>query len=523
MAINSNPKKLLFSKFKFILKNSINPKDLIIKSINISKKMRLRDELSKIKNYGNFAGRVINVEHHESHIASSYYISNFKESCGVSVDGSGDFTTTSNSICNQDNIFMKDRILYPHSLGIFYTAISNFLGFDKYGEEFKVMALGAYGNSSMVSKLEELINFENNGKFTLNLDYYLHHKNINTFKIDKNEIIINELLNIDRVEELLKTKRRNRNEELNNNHFNLANSLQNLFEKAYLNYINFTYDNFDCDNLCIAGGCAMNSLANGKILNHTKFNNIFIQPAAYDAGGAIGAAMVCAKSNGQKIYKDNNQKLYLGPSYSNNYIEDILKYYQKDFDKYEIGIKFFDKDNDLIEFITNLLEKKNIIGLFRDRLEWGARALGNRSIIADPRGKDIKDMINKKIKRRESFRPFAPMVMYECVKDWFLTDKEIPSMMEVYKILDNKKTIIPAVVHKDDTCRLQTVKFENNEFIHSLLKNFNNKTGVPILLNTSFNENEPIVCKPEDAINTFLRVNMDALVLENFILLRKKS
>ena len=207
VAINSDPKKFFLRKLNYLIKNPISLNDLIIKSKNISKKLNLNSELAKIDNYGTFKGKIVNVEHHTSHIASSFYLSNFDEACGISIDGSGDFTTTSNSICENDKIKMNDRIFYPHSLGIFYTAISNFLGFDKYGEEYKVMALGAYGNSSLDTKLSKLINFENDGKFNLNLDFFLHHKNINTFDIINNEIIIKNLLNDKKVENLLGIKK----------------------------------------------------------------------------------------------------------------------------------------------------------------------------------------------------------------------------------------------------------------------------------------------------------------------------
>ena len=520
VAINSDPKKFFFRKLNYLIKNPISLNDLFIKSKNISKKLNLNSELAKIDNYGTFKGKIVNVEHHTSHIASSFYLSNFDEACGISIDGSGDFTTTSNSICENDKIKMNDRIFYPHSLGIFYTAISNFLGFDKYGEEYKVMALGAYGNSSLDTKLSKLINFENDGKFNLNLDFFLHHKNINTFDIVNNEIIIKNLLNDKIVENLLGIKKRNRKEDLKLEHFNLAKSLQNLFEKAYLSYINFSYQKFQIENLCLAGGCAMNSLANGSILKKSGFKNIYIQPAAYDAGGAIGAATYCAIINGDKIKKNKNTKLYLGPKFTNYDVSKILDKYENTFKDKDIKVKKIENTSDLIDNIANLLIKKKIVGIFRDRLEWGARALGNRSIIADPRGDQIKDKINLKIKRRESFRPFAPMILKKNLEDWFLVDREIPSMMEVHKIKDEQKNIIPAVVHKDDTCRLQTVTEDNNFFMNLLLEKFNELTNVPILLNTSFNENEPIVCKPKEAIDTFLRTNMDVLLIEDYVLSR---
>ena len=319
---------------------------------------------------------------------------------------------------------------------------------------------------------------------------------------------------------MLGIKKRDRTENLKKEHFNLAKSLQNLFEKAYLNYINFSYEKFKIDNLCLAGGCAMNSLANGSILKKTNFKNIYIQPAAYDAGGAIGAATQCAIENGAKIKREENPKLYLGPKYSSNDVNKVLETYKVVLKDHNINVRQIENTSELVNYTANLLKEKKIIGIFKDRLEWGARALGNRSIIADPRGDQIKDTINLKIKRRESFRPFAPMILKKYLKDWFLIDREIPSMMEVHKIREEQKKVIPAVVHNDDTCRLQTVSEDNNYFMCLLLEKFNELTGIPILLNTSFNENEPIVCKPKDAIDTFLRTNMDNLLIENYILSR---
>ena len=523
VAINSDPKKQIFRKCTFALKNLISLGDIKKKIKSFSRKISLEEEFTKIKNYGNFKGKIVFVEHHLTHIASSYYLSNFEEACGVSVDGSGDFTTTSNALCKKNSINIQNRIFYPHSLGIFYTAISNFLGFDYYGEEYKVMAMGAYGKNTLNSKLEKLLILENTGTFKLNLKYFIHHKNINTFTVSENKIIISKLLEEKKVEDLLGIKKRGRGEDFKPEHFNLARSLQYLFEKAYLNYINFSYDKYGIDNLCLAGGCAMNSLANGKILENTKFKKLYIQPAAYDAGGAIGAALQYVANNDNNIIKKNRvTKLYLGPLFKNSDIKKIINNNKYDISNKNITVNTYSESSrELVLMITDLLEKKKIVGIFRGRLEWGARSLGNRSILADPRGKEIKNIINQKIKRRESFRPFAPIILYDDLKEWFFIEREIPSMMEVYKIKENKKDIIPAVVHKDGTCRLQTLRKDDNHFIYNLLYEFKKKTKIPIILNTSFNENEPIVCKPEEALNTFFRTDMDALVLEDYLLLKK--
>ena len=520
IAINTNPKKFITKKIIFGLKNLITYKNIKTKITDINKKLSILDEINKINNFGNFKGKVINVEHHKTHIASAFYMSKFNDAIGISIDGSGDFTTTSWANCKGTNIEINNRIYYPHSLGIFYTAITNYLGFNTFGEEYKVMALAALGNSNLNNKLSDLIKFLDNGQFELNLDYFLHHKKINTFSIIENKIIINELINEELFADLIGFRKRERDTKLEQMHFDLAYSLQNLFEKAYFNYINASYNNSITKNLCIAGGCAMNSVANGKLLEKTKFKKIFIQPAAYDAGGAIGAALsVYYDSNKNRDYQNYN--LYLGPEYSNIDVEKAINTKKNYLDKENIKFEdFTNKQDDLLTKIVDFLMEKKIVGIFKGRVEWGARALGNRSIIADPRGEEIKDIMNRKIKRRESFRPFAPIILYEYLKDWFYIDREISTMMEVHKIKDEKKNIIPAVVHVDDTCRLQTLKENDNKFIYKLISEFNRQTEIPILLNTSFNENEPIVCKPEEAINTFIRTDMDALLLENYLLYR---
>ena len=521
IVINTNHSALIFNKILFGLRNIINFSSLKSKLLQYKNRLNLKKEIENIKNFGIFNGKFEMVEHHISHISSAFFLSKFDEACGVSIDGSGDFTTTSNANCSDHKIYMNHRILYPHSLGIFYSALTNYLGFNKYGEEYKVMAMGAYGDNSLTSKIQKLINYDNQGLFSLNLDYFVHHKSINTFTIFNNEITNNILLNENRLFEELGLKKRKNTDPLTKNHFNLAKSLQVIYENSFFNYLNYSQKIIHSKNLCLAGGCAMNSLANGKIKDRTKFKKIFIQPASYDAGGALGAAkyIYYKYSNIKKRFKYNN--FYFGNSFTNQQVYLEIKNNEKIFKQKKIKIyKYVGMKKKLIIKLSDLLLKKKIIGVFRGRLEWGARALGNRSIIADPRGDGVKELLNSKIKRRESFRPFAPMILKKFTNEWFGVTLEVPNMMEVYKIKIEKKNLIPAVVHEDGTCRLQTVSKNNNKFMYSLLQNFFKLTRVPIILNTSFNENEPIVCKPSEAIKTFLRTDMDALVLEDYLICR---
>lgn len=520
VAVNTDPKFFMFKKLQFGLKNIFRPFQLIQKFKGFSNKMNIKKEINSLSNLGNFSGKILNIEHHLSHISSAYFQSGFESACGVSIDGSGDFTTTSNAICSDKNINIYNRICYPHSLGILYTAITHYLGFLNYGDEYKVMGMAAYGQNTFREKIKNLAYLNEDGTFKLNLKYFIHHKKFNTFSTENKKIINHNLLNEKSFFDLLKIKKRLPSEKIKQEHFDLANSLQFLYEELFFKYLNLSSKLSDTKNLCLAGGCAMNSLANGKIREKTNFERIFIQPASYDAGGALGAALYVASKLEKKRINKYYDNFYFGDSFENTDIFKTISDKEKIFNKEKIYYKKMNDQKEIIKDLVILLSQKKIVGIFKGRMEWGARALGNRSILADPRGDLIKDILNHKIKKRESFRPFAPMIIQEKLKEWFSVDFQLPTMMEVYKINNDKKNIVPSAVHKDQTCRIQTVNKKNNDFIYDLLKSFDDLTGVPMLLNTSFNENEPIVHTPENAIDTFLRTKMDALLLEDYLILR---
>ena len=313
------------------------------------------------------------------------------------------------------------------------------------------------------------------------------------------------------------------NQKLTQKHFDIAHSAQTKYEDFFLKKINYLNKKTGIDNLCLSGGCAMNSLANGKVYRNSKFNKVFIQPASGDGGTSLGAALYVAKNilklNDKISYFDSS---YLGPKFSNKEIELILNENVNIKNNQNFSIKYFDIDDDLFSYVAEKISKKLVTGWFSGRSEWGPRALGNRSILADPRAKDMKEILNKKIKKRESFRPFAPSILESHVSNWFNESKPVPFMTQVFEIKDDKRQIVPAVTHVDGTGRLQTVNEKNNKRFFSLINKFYEITGVPIVINTSFNENEPIVNKPIEAINCFLRTNMDLLVLENFVVERTK-
>ena len=515
IAINSNSLSNIFHKFKYSISNFSNYR-LFLKKFFLKRKKN--NFLNLLQN--NFSSSVIPkikyYDHHLCHIASAYFPSNFKKSLLISADGFGDFASTVAAVGDKNIISVKNKVLFPHSLGIFYQAFTQFLGFKNYGDEYKVMGLSAYGEDKFKNQLDKIIT-NNKSSFNLNLDFFQHHvKNINMKWNDESpkfENLYNQNL----------SKLFNYNFESNpieQIHMDLAKSVQSKFEEIILTYIGFYKNKFDIENLSLSGGCAMNSLANGKIVKELKFKNIYIPPAPGDAGGAIGAAILCNKENygSSKSYYDSP---YLGNNLNKITLSEIIKAkINSKKEKELIEVDYIETNQDLVELIAQKIFNNNIVGWYQERMEWGPRALGNRSILANPCSDKIKDIINLKIKRREKFRPFAPSILKDHMSSWFEADLDVPYMGVVLKINKNKRGLIPAVTHEDGTGRLQTVERKKNDLYYMLINAFEKLSGVPILLNTSFNENEPIVNTPQEAIDCFLRTKMDILVLGNFVLKR---
>jgi carbamoyltransferase len=381
------------------------------------------------------------------------------------------------------------------------------------------MGLASYGKPAYFDELLKVVNIDKN-LFKLNLSYFKHHTDgIETSWLDSNPNIAN--IYKENLSNLLGSPRK-KNEEILPIHKDIAASAQAVYEFVFFYILNKLYTKSKNDNLCLSGGCAMNSVANGKIINNTPYKKIFINYSPSDSGGAIGSAILALKKLKQLVNVDSINNPYLGNSYSNQQIKNIIDDYKKKFLEKKIKTQFFANENNykLLQFVAKEIANKKIIGLFAGRMEFGSRALGNRSIIADPRVLEMRSILNFKIKRRESFRPFAPSILQEFTKDWFEVDDEVPFMSKVYKVKKDKQHLIPAVVHVDGTGRLQSVDGKYNKNYYNLIKEFYNLTKVPIILNTSFNENEPIVRNPEQAIECFLRTDMDLLVLENYVLSR---
>jgi len=518
ISINIDPKANYFKKILFLIKHRPSLKLIFNRYKKKKKYNSIREILNKEFNGSNFNGQINNIEHHYAHLSSAFHVSPFEESCILSVDGFGDFASTAWGYGKNNKIKIDNKIHFPHSLGIFYQALTQFLGFKNYGDEYKIMGLAPYGKPTYVNQLRKILVTKPNGNFELNLDYFKFHKENFNYRWENGKVEIEDLYT-DKIKTLLGPERI-QGEDLTNFHKDLAHSTQKIYEEAFLNILNNLYDKYQNDNLCIAGGCGMNSVANGKIKDNTKFKNIYVQAAAGDAGGAIGAAFATHYkiSNKKRVFKMKHA--YWGTSFNDNQILDCLKKNEKIIENQKCSFKLISKNNELNKIVANDISEGKVVGWFQGKMEWGPRALGNRSILGDPRRSDMKDILNLKIKRRESFRPFAPSILREHVSDWFENDDDVPFMMKVYQIKEDKRKNVPAVTHVDGSGRLQTVYQETNKKYYDLINEFYKLTNVPLVLNTSFNENEPIVSSPEEALSCFLRTKMDTLVMENYIIKR---
>ena len=518
ITVNYSPTANFMQKTFYSIKNILS-KSLLKKIIKFKNKLFHTNELEKYLKENNFTGKIINVEHHMSHIASSYYNSSFKQSVGLTIDGFGDFCSTQTFLCNDNKIENIKKVYFPHSLGILYQSITQFLGFKNYGDEYKVMGLASYGKPEYINQFNELIKYDKKNLFLLNLDYFSHHTNSKFSYNFSDGIPKFPDLYSKKIIDLLGNER-SPTDKIEQRHFDIAASLQHTFENILFSILNDLYNDTGVDSLCLAGGCALNSKFNGLIREKTPFKNIFIQPNAGDAGGAMGSALHFLQNKNfseTKIEQIDTNKCYLGTSYTNEFIEKKLIKVNESLKDYT-----FKKlnDEDLYAEVAERISKNQIIGWFKGRCEWGPRALGNRSILADPRNPNIKDILNTKIKLRESFRPFAPAVLEELSNVYFDLDYASPYMLNVVKAKQLAKDLVPSVVHVDNTCRVQTVSKKDNFHFYNLIKEFKKLTNVPIILNTSFNENEPIVLNPDHAFDCFKRTSMDCLVLENWVITR---
>ncbi|MCP5421025.1 MAG: carbamoyltransferase [Gammaproteobacteria bacterium] len=522
VAINSDPRANLLKKIRYTLGKRPDLNLVRDRIRNIRQRAGVTDELKQAFPGQTFDGQVHHIEHHLAHLASCFLVSPFHEAVAVSVDGFGDFASSAWGAGRGASITVDERIYFPHSLGIFYQALTQYLGFPHYGDEYKIMGLAPYGEPRFIQEMREIVRLRDNGSFALDLRFFRHHKEKIDYRWRDAAPAVGDLF-ADALQDLL-GPRRQPQEPLEQRHKDLARSVQAMYEEAFFHLLNSLHRRYGLDTVVLAGGCAMNSVANGKVIRQTPFNRVYIQSAAGDAGGALGAAyVVWQKLAGPGAARSVMDHAYWGPAYRDADFSAVLQAKASEWQGQGCTMEHIDDETTLCRRTAEAIADAKVVGWFQGRMEWGPRALGNRSIVCDPRRADMKDILNQKIKRRESFRPFAPSILREAVPDWFEADDDVPFMMKVYPIREEKRASIPAVAHVDGSGRLQTVYEQTNPRYYRLIKEFASLTGVPMVLNTSFNENEPVVCTPDEALDCFLRTKMDVLVLGQYFLIRASN
>jgi len=512
VGISRDPSAHLHKKVLFSLTKLANLSGLIATRLANAAKIRdLRQELARALGVAaSKKAQFHNVEHHKAHMASCFFVSPFERAVILSIDGFGDFISTMWGIGQGNRIDVLGQVEYPHSAGALYTATSQYLGFTKYGDEGKVMGLAPYGQPRYLDAFRDIIRTDNSGGFKLNLDYFLHHSEGVEMTWDEGSPTIGRMFS----EKFIDTfgPARSAGEPITSEEEDIAASLQARLEEVAFHILNRLYEETKVDRLCLAGGVALNSVMNGKIPLHTPFKSIFVQPAAGDSGTAVGVCYYIHNMILQQPRSFVMEHAYTGPEFSDGQIDRVLS---------ESGLLYRKlTDGELTQVAAQAISDGKIVGWFQGRMEFGPRALGNRSIIVDPRRSEMKDTLNARIKKREPFRPFAPSILEERVGEYFEQTHPSPTMLMVYQVKKDKQAAIPAVTHVDGSGRLQTVSRAVNPRYFQLISDFEKLTGVPVVLNTSFNEDEPIVCSPGEALNCFQRTRMDVLFLGNYMVQR---
>jgi carbamoyltransferase len=526
LAVSRQPRAYLLRKAALALTHPRSLRRAASRARNLAQIAALEQRIGTVFG-GAGNGRVpalLPVEHHLAHIASAFFCSPFEEAACLSVDGFGDFVSAMLAVGRGTGLEVLQRVHFPHSLGQLYTAVTQYLGFPAFGDEYKVMGLAAYGEPAFAGALARLVPALPDGTFRLDLRYFRHLSEGVDMTWDDGAPVLAPLFT-KTLEELLGPARRP-DEELTQRHKDLAASLQRVYEERFFALVRALLRRTGLKRLALAGGCAMNSLANGKLFDHTGVEEVYIQAAAGDAGTALGAALWVHHAVRGAPRGFVMEHCYWGPAYSDGEIRraiaGALPRSRGDDGVWDgVQIETAGDPDCLVADMAAAIARGEVVGWFQGRAEWGPRALGNRSILADPRRGDMKELLNSKIKRRESFRPFAPSVLEERTGEWFTIDYPDPFMIKVYPIRPEKRALIPAVTHVDGTGRLQTVSRHTNPLYWKLIRAFEEQTGVPMVLNTSFNENEPIVNTPAEALDCFLRTRMDRLVLGSITVRRR--
>ncbi len=510
-------KKILFAATRVASKGSSEGIFQQIKDRlgNAGKVRDLKDDLARVFGVSKkqLRARFHNIEHHRAHLASCFFVSPFERAALLSIDGFGDFISTMWAAGENNSIEVLGQVEYPHSTGIVYTATTQFLGFPHYGDEGKVMGLAPYGRPRFIEEFREIIRTEENGLFRLNLDYFRHHAEGVEMTWDQGSPVIGRVYS-DEFARVFGPPRVH-GASLTDRERDIAASLQLRLEEVGFHVLNHLHKQTGLTDLGLAGGVAYNSVMNGKILLHTPFKRLFIQPAAGDSGTALG---VCYQIYNGILHGERGEVMagaYTGPEFSSDQIRAALE-------QSGLSSEYY-TDEEVTRRAAADIAAGLVVGWFQGRMEFGPRALGNRSIVVDPRRAEMKDMLNERIKKREPFRPFAPSILEERVGDYFEQTHPSPTMLMVYQIREERRKEIPAVTHVDGSGRLQTVSREVNERYYQLISDFAEQTGVPVILNTSFNENEPVVCTPQEAIDCFRKTKMDVLYLGNHAVSRHKE
>ncbi len=554
VAINQDTGANLWKKVAYMVMRRPDLSLVLDRIRNKRERVGVGEELARAFPGEFLRAEVREVEHHLAHLGSAFLVSPFEEAVAVSVDGFGDFASAAWGIGRGSRVEAEDKVYFPHSLGIFYQALTQYLGFPNYGDEYKVMGLAPYGEPRFMAEMRQIVKLAEDGTFSLNLDCFRHHREKIAYEWENGEPSFGSLYS-PQLAELLGPARK-KEDELTQRHKDIARSVQAMYEEAFFHLLNRLHARYRVDALALAGGCGMNSVANGKVYRNPPFKRLYVQSAAGDAGGAIGAAFVVwhemngggpsphlsgwsrpsgshqpsprlrgegegplagATERSERFVMDH---AYWGPGFSNEEIGALLGAKEAEIAAQGCVVARMGDEDALCRRAAKAIADGKVVGWFQGRMEWGPRALGNRSIVCDPRRGDMKDILNLKIKRRESFRPFAPSILRDAVAEWFEIDDDVPFMMQVYPIREAKRALIPAVTHVDGSGRLQTVTRDTNPRYYALIEAFRELTGVPMVLNTSFNENEPVVCKPEEALDCFLRTKMDLLVMGEWVVER---
>lgn len=512
VAISFNPKANLNRKLLFTLKQRPSLSSLLDRFNKQSKSASLQQQLAEacFSSPEKIHATIHTLEHHTTHLASAFFVSPFEKAAILSVDGMGDFVSTLSAAGEGNHLQYFSRTHYPHSIGYLYNAITLYLGFPAYGDEYKVMGLAPYGEPEYLEAFRRVI-YPQGDSFELNLDYFTHHEQGIAMKWENGAPSV-EPFHSPELEKLLGPARHSK-AEVTQKHQNIAASVQAVTEEIIFHLLNQLSDRYKSDNLCLAGGVAMNSVANGKITQNTPFTQVYTPVGAADNGTSIGAAFFVWNQLLKQPRQFVLNHAYWGSEFSD---EECLLALQS----HDLQPKHLEQEA-LLHHVVDALCEGKVVGWFQGRMEFGARALGNRSLIADPRRADMRDIINLKIKFREKFRPFAPSILEERVGEYFEIDAPAQFMEKVFKIRREKRELIPAVTHVDGTGRLQSVSRQTNPRYWDLINTFAQRTGIPLILNTSLNENEPIVRTPTEAIQCFLRTQMDAIALGSYYVERK--